>query len=288
MKASEIRDYLRSLDGGWVDWDDTVDTFKAGDPNAEVEGVAVGWMSYAWALERAVELGCNVFVTHEGTYYDHEAEPIRENHPPSVVELIDEKQAFIEEHDLVILRCHDLWDQYPKIGVPDAWGRHLGFAEAEEATAGEMPVPPAAFGSGDYYRVYEVDEQTAREAARGIASSVRDVGQSAVELLGDGETPVSRIVVGTGAITPFRHMFDAYDPDMVVCSDDGFTYWRDGHVAVDAGVPVVVVNHATGEVRSIELLAERLDDAFPGTPVHHVEQGCMFELVEGREGTSND
>lgn len=280
MRASEVHSYLQSLDNGWVNWDDTVDTFKAGDPDAEVESIAVGWMSYTWALERAVELGCNLFVTHEGTYYDHEEEPIRENHPPSVVELIDEKQAFIEEHDLVILRCHDLWDQYPLIGVPDAWGRHLGFV-ADEVPTEEMSVLPTAFGQGDYYRVYEVSERTAREAARQIASAVRDVGQDAVELLGEGSTPVSRIAIGTGAITPFRHLFDVYDPDMVVCSDDGFTYWRDGHVAVDAGVPVVVVNHATSEVRSIALLAEHLDSAFSDVPVHHVEQGCMFESVEG-------
>ncbi|WP_101295801.1 Nif3-like dinuclear metal center hexameric protein [Halegenticoccus soli] len=281
MKASEIRTYLRSLDDGWVDWDDTVDTFKTGDPHADVEGIAVGWMSYMWALERAVELGCNVFIIHEGTYYDHDEEPIPGNHPPSVVELIDAKQRFIEEHGLVILRCHDLWDQYPEIGVPDAWGRHLGFEPDDEVPVETMSTPPAAFGRGDYYRVYDVGERTAREAASQIAGAVRNVGQDAVELLGEATTPVSRIAVGTGAITPFRHLFDAYDPDMVVCSDDGFTYWRDGHVAVDAGVPVVVVNHATSEVKSVELLAEHLDGAFPDVPVYHVEQGCMFELVRG-------
>lgn len=283
MKARELREHLQSLDGGWVDWDDTVDTFKAGDPDAEVEGVAVGWMSYRWALERAVDLGCNIFLTHEGTYYDHEDEPIRDNHPPSVVDLINEKQAFIEEHDLIVLRCHDLWDQYPDIGVPDAWGAHLGFDEDDEVPVGRMPEPPRAFGPGDYYRVYEVEERPAQKAARQMAGEISDVGQEAVELLGDGDALVSRIAVGTGAITPFRHMFDAYDPDLVVCSDDGFSYWRDGHVAVDAGVPVVVVNHATSEVRSMELLAEHLNEAFPDLPVHYVEQGCMFEIIEGEK-----
>ena len=36
-----------------------------------VKGIAVGWMSYFDSLRRAVALGCNLFVTHEPTYYDH-------------------------------------------------------------------------------------------------------------------------------------------------------------------------------------------------------------------------
>ena len=71
MKAQDVQDYLRSLAGEWQYPADTVDTFKAGDPSAEVRGIAVGWMSYTWALQRALELGCNVFITHEPTYYNH-------------------------------------------------------------------------------------------------------------------------------------------------------------------------------------------------------------------------
>jgi hypothetical protein len=46
MKHGDVYLYLRSLDGGWVDWNDTVDRFIAGDPDGEVAGIAVGWMSY--------------------------------------------------------------------------------------------------------------------------------------------------------------------------------------------------------------------------------------------------
>ena len=42
MKALELQSYLRSLNGGWMKLDRTVDTFKAGDPDSEIEGIAVG------------------------------------------------------------------------------------------------------------------------------------------------------------------------------------------------------------------------------------------------------
>ena len=71
MKARDVREYLKTMDGGWVNWENTVDTFKSGDPTTEVRGIAVGWMGYTWTLQRALELDCNMFITHEPTYYNH-------------------------------------------------------------------------------------------------------------------------------------------------------------------------------------------------------------------------
>ena len=123
ITAGDVQEYLKSLDGGWIDRSSTVDTFKSGGPEVTVSGIAVGWMSYTSALRKAVELGCNLFITHEPTYYNH-----RDN-DESIFRLAvaSEKKAFIERHGLTIIRCHDLWDQYPKLGIPFAWGKMLGF-----------------------------------------------------------------------------------------------------------------------------------------------------------------
>ena len=75
MQAKDLQRYLRSLNGGWMDLDNTVDTFKAGDPEAEISGIAVAWMSTSEALQKAIDLGCNVFITHEPTYYNHHDAP---------------------------------------------------------------------------------------------------------------------------------------------------------------------------------------------------------------------
>ena len=36
------------------------------------------------------------------------------------------KRQFIEDNDLVIIRCHDLWDQMPDIGIPGFVGDIIG------------------------------------------------------------------------------------------------------------------------------------------------------------------
>ena len=71
VTAGNVHEYLRSLGADWVNPNRTVDTFKAGGPEAVVKGIAVGWLSYFDSLRKAHELGCNLFITHEPTYYDH-------------------------------------------------------------------------------------------------------------------------------------------------------------------------------------------------------------------------
>ncbi|HZQ05830.1 MAG TPA: Nif3-like dinuclear metal center hexameric protein [Anaerolineae bacterium] len=261
MRAQELLDYFRSLDGGWVYREHTVDTFKAGDPATEVRGIAVGWMSYTWALRRAVELGCNVFVTHEPTYYSH-----RDN-DESVWNYAGarSKRDFIEANQLVILRCHDLWDQFPHLGIPDAWAEFLGFSH-----------PRVSEG---YYRVFDGNGETAHSLAQRVASRTAALGQASVQLLGPANKPIHRVALGTGALTPFRHFLDAYQCDLAICTDDGFTYWRDGALAIDLEIPVIVVNHAVSEIYGIQKLADHLAEKFSTIPVHHIPQTCMYQLV---------
>ncbi len=261
MKAIELQNYLRSLNGGWLNPENTVDTFKAGDPMAEVQGIAVGWMSYTWALQRALDLGCNVFVTHEPTFYDHYDNRQKILEMPAVLE----KKRWIEEKGLVILRCHDLWDQMPGMGIPDSWGAWLGLGNA---IAGE-----------GYYRVYDVSGRTALQVAQHIAARVAPFGQEAVHLSGPADRPVTRAAIGTGAITPFLGFLSSYGADLGICTDDGIAYWRDAAYAIDMGIPMIVVNHHASEEAGMVSLAKHLQETFPQIPVHHVAQKCMYRLV---------
>ncbi len=264
MTAAELHTLLCEMDQGWVDWSKTVDTIKAGDRSAEVRGVAVGWMSYTWALQRALELDCNVFVTHEPTYYNHwdtDEDVFR-------VEAVAAKRRFIEDSGLVVMRCHDVWDQVEEIGIPDSWAGQLGLDKRVD-------------GAG-YYRVYDVTGHTARSLAEQVANNTTSLGQAAVQLVGPADKAVTRVAIGTGAITPLGHLMETYGIDVAICSDDGFTYWRDGAMAIDLGMPVIVVNHPVSEVHGIELLAKHLDSALPDIPVHHIPQRCQYELITGR------
>ena len=185
MIAQDVQDYLQSLAGPWQYPADTVDNYKAGNPQAAVRGIAVGWMSYTWALQRALDLDCNVFVTHEPTYYNHRDDD------PAIFRFpgVGEKRRFIEENNLVIIRCHDLWDQIPDIGIPDSWGNLLGLGKAVD---GDLHI-----------RIYETDGLRAGDLARQVARATAAYGQPGVQLIGSLDRLVHRVSIGTGAITPY-------------------------------------------------------------------------------------
>lgn len=260
VTAKDVHDYLMRL-GPWVDPKDTVDTFKAGDPATVVKKMAVAWMSYSWALRQAVEQGCNLFVCHEPTFYDH----VDKDESVFAFEAARKKREFIRESKLVIVRCHDVWDRVEKEGIPYAWAEFLGLTKLVRKDT--------------FCHVYEMPATTARDLARQVAAKVAPLGQQAVELIGPERKEIRTVAIGTGAITPFRQMVSDLKPDLVIATDDGFCHWRDGALAIDMDYPVIVVHHGCSEEFGLRKLADHLTRAFPSVPVTFIPEKCMFQSI---------
>jgi putative NIF3 family GTP cyclohydrolase 1 type 2 len=263
LNAWDVQNHLNSLNGGWVNPELTVDTFKSGDPTKELTGIAVAWMSYTEAIQRALDLNCNLLITHEPTYYDHWDKDESVFRFPQA----QAKKALIEKSGIIILRCHDLWDQIPDLGVPDSWGDSFGYGKA--------------VGGEGYFRVYDGGGHTVHQIATQIAAVVKKHGQEEIQLIGSADQIVQRFVVGTGAVTPLTEMMERYpDAQMFVCSDDGFVYWHDGAMAIDFNIPVVIANHPVTEFDGIKSLYAYLKKEFSQIPVHYLDQSCMFQMFK--------
>ncbi len=50
---------------------ETVDLVKAGDPSQELKGAALTFMATSQVIEKTIELGANLLITHEPTFYNH-------------------------------------------------------------------------------------------------------------------------------------------------------------------------------------------------------------------------
>jgi len=110
---------------------ETVDTFKAGNPDAEVRGIAVTMMATLDVLQRAAASGQNLIITHEPTFYNHEDKPDelpqKENDP-----VLAAKRAFIQEHHLVIWRFHDHWHSMKQDGIEAGMAHALGWEKFQD------------------------------------------------------------------------------------------------------------------------------------------------------------
>ena len=122
MKAIEIHQHFMEI-GTWVNWSDTTDGFHFGNPETEIHKIAVAWKPYFRDLQRAAELDCNFFLTHESIFREgRNGDETSAAHP-----LEAEKLKWLVNSGMVVYRCHDVWDVIPEIGVIDSWAFGLGF-----------------------------------------------------------------------------------------------------------------------------------------------------------------
>ena len=128
LTARQIIERIQAHVG--VPWQsDTVDTFKAGNPDTPVTGVAVTMMATMDVLQRASAKGLNFVITHEPTFYAHLDKPegMSENDP-----VWAEKRAFIEKHGMVVWRFHDHWHMRKPDGIEAGMVRSLGWEKFQK------------------------------------------------------------------------------------------------------------------------------------------------------------
>jgi len=287
MKARELREHMQKA-GPWIDWGSTWDQFLAGDPDSAVTGIAVSWMPTFQTLEKASEAKCNLFVTHEPLYtislggkgeavsgsreamdrisWMKSTERFLAHEPITNVVSVDDpwvrKKRWLDETGMVVYRCHDFWDDFPKIGIHGAWADWLGFTDEPVATM-------------RFYEVHETGDVTLGALAERILQRTKLIGQDVVHVVGDRNRVVSRIAIGTGAITDYRDMF-GMGADVLLLTDDGTRLWESGQWSLDSGIPILIVNHSASEEPGMRTLAGYIREGFPGVPVIEIPVGCIY------------
>jgi putative NIF3 family GTP cyclohydrolase 1 type 2 len=254
MNTNDIREHLLEQ-APWVDRETTVDTVKAGDPTHQIQTVGVGWISALESLKRAIELGCDLFITHEPTFWEHSPAEAshRETEPGRT------KADLLEQSGLVVLRVHDIWDVWPEIGIRDSWAQGLGLTEfvGEDETR--------------WHAAYDIPPTTLCGFAEHVAERIAPLGEDSLRVMGDPAMPVSRVAVGTGCGGPDVDMIALGAQALVVCYD-GASYWRTRERLVELGAGVIVVEHSTSELWGMENLARYLDETFPVLTVRYIDR----------------
>jgi putative NIF3 family GTP cyclohydrolase 1 type 2 len=271
VTASDVNDYLRSL----IDVaEPSVDRIIIGNPETPVQKIGTAWMPYWNTLKKASDEGVNVMVVHEPTFYTHwdlDADkwdyidapaPARDNY----FKARDDKKKWIEDNQMVIIRCHDVLDKIPGWGIPYALGNALGFKKED------------IIRSKTYYNVYKTAPRPAIDIARSIARKLQEVGQPGVAFYGDKSYSVASVGLGTGCICdPMDYAELA--PDLYIGIDDTIRTWIQTTFARDTGKPLIVINHGTSEEFGMRSLNEDLASRFRNYEVVHFDQGCSYDFI---------
>ena len=261
MTAAELSNALHEL---WPHCDPakTVDRVIAGDPDQTITGIAVCWMPYSETLRAAAQLGVNTVVAHEPTFYDHFELRNSPAHPRYAAAK-EAKERLIADLGLTIIRCHDVWDAIPEIGVPFRWGHFLDLTDLVQ--------------SERYRNVYRVPPQTAGDFARFLAGRTAAAGQRTVEFYGDPNRLIQTVGIGTGCCSEALDLYEL-GADLAVTVDDIARAWIIGEYCHDTGHPLIVVNHGVSESCAMDSLAEKLRE-LTNVPVHQIEQGASYQEI---------
>ena len=264
MKAGEIVKYFFERGGDWMGAE--ADGIIAGDPEKDVDRCLVTWMPSFKALRYMVENQVGLLISHEPLFWTSEL-IIDETDPAIAV-----KMAFIKDNNLTIIRLHDAWDSWPKIGIPWAWAKFLGIDSA-----------PVSMAGGVTHHRYDIEPITVGELAKSMAKRCATIGEPIVQLAGDASQVVSKIGIGTGAICDIDR-FIRLGCDCSVAIEEGARLTGTGRCnkilkAKDMNHPVICMDHGTAEEPGMVTLTKYINDNLEGLKAELLPHGCTFQLI---------
>jgi putative NIF3 family GTP cyclohydrolase 1 type 2 len=258
MTAREVVELIKK--NSTRPWNDrsSRDTFKAGNPDTAVKGIATTMMTTFDMLKRAHSAGLNMVVTHEDTFW---------NDPDNTKDLTANrlyrlKTQYILDNDLVVWRDHDnMHASTPDYTVVGEL-RSAGISPDSKGGVERISMRPG---------VFTIPEITLGQLA---AQVKRSSGARALRCVGDPQAKVSKILVGPGYATPRI----TPDVDVVIGGEqqeadgafDNAEYVLD---AVSLGQPkgVIMLGHVISEQAGMEDFGNWLRTFLPaGLPIQFV------------------
>ena len=233
----------------------SVDTLIVGRWNQPVRGIATTFLATFDVLKRAQRQGLNLVLTHEPTFYNHlDERDVYGAMDPVVLE----KLKFIEEHDMVVFRYHDLpHDAQPDMinaGLVDK----LGWKEFEV----DDMVFQSPFG-------------TLGELAGYLKAHF---GAGTMRIVGDRNMPIERVGILPGAYGREAQVtaFNQKQIDVLIIGEarewETVEYARDA-LEMGNGRALIVLGHADSEEPGMEYVASWLKQLMPEVPVQFVPAG---------------
>ncbi|HTS08319.1 MAG TPA: Nif3-like dinuclear metal center hexameric protein [Candidatus Eisenbacteria bacterium] len=246
-----------------VEWQkDTVDTFKAGNPDTPVTGIAVTMMATMDVLQRASAKGLNFIITHEPTFYAHLDTP---EGVPQDDPVWAEKRAFIEKHNLVVWRFHDHWHMRKPDGIEAGNVHALGWEK---------------FQSPDNQYLFVIPETTVKELAKQVMTKL---GSSVLRVVGDPDMKVTKVGFSPGAAGSEREIQALERDDVQVLMLGETREWETVEYAADAATEgrkkaLIVIGHIPSEQPGMEECTRWLKGFVKDVPVEFIAAKQPFWL----------
>jgi len=260
LTARQVVNLIQQHSG--VPWNGhTVDTFKAGDPNTPVTGIATTMMATFDVLKWAAAQRANLIITHEPTFYSHEDKT--QSFEAANDPVWREKEAFVNEHHLVVWRFHDHWHIRRPDGILSGMADALNWQHYDRA---------------DVPNLFVLPHITLRE----LAKSVQDrIGIKVLRVVGSPDLEVTKVALVPGAAGPQRHLQFLRRDDVEVLVIGEVPEWETIEYVTDAAAEghhkaLILMGHIPSEQAGMASCAEWLKTFITSIPVIFVPAAEPF------------
>lgn len=271
----KIRDFIQEV-FDWTDndpshYENTCDTLKAGDPEAELGSrVAVTMFATPDVIRDAAAWGAKLIIVHEPTFYDHlDSKEHFESQTGFVREILEKKKKLIEDCGVTIYRYHD----HPHCRVPDM------ISEGETKYAGLK----GTWSKGKYYAVNRLDLDEPMSVKQVAATLEKNLNIARVRICGCAADDFMVKKIGLCFGTPGHLQQELEECDIVLTGE--ICEWSQGEFARDCtglGIPkaILVMGHTCSEREGMRLLAELIPQHWQGIETMYFESGDSYAYAD--------
>jgi len=259
MSGSQIIDLIKkNVTCPWSA--QTVDTFKSGNPDDVVTGIAVCMFADMKVLKEAVANKCNLIIAHEPTFYSHLDETkTLENDP-----VFQDKMKFINENKLIIWRFHDHIHRTKPDGIYFGMIEKLGWRKNQTDSSMIR---------------FKFEKQKLSDFIIGLKQTFPG---SSFRVIGNPDMIVRYVALSMGAPGTERHrnLLEEKDVDLLVAGEA--PEWETYQYAYDAQLQgknkaVIFLGHAISEASGMNYCAHWLKGFLPkDLNIRFVESGSSY------------
>ena len=245
---------------------ETVDTFKTGNPDDAISGIAVSMFADMETLRNAVANNCNLIIVHEPTFYNHlDKTDFLEDNP-----VYKKKIEYINKHKLIIFRFHDHWHRT----APD--GIYMGMIEKLGWKANQIDSSMLFF---------KFKEQTVGGFAQKLQETLKG---SQLRIVGDPLMRFTNVALAVGAPGSQTHinLLTGDYTELLVAGEA--SEWETYEYVHDASLlgmkkAAIFTGHIASEEAGMDYCAKWMKTFIEDIPIIYMKNGSSFWSVQKPE-----
>jgi putative NIF3 family GTP cyclohydrolase 1 type 2 len=242
---------------------ETVDTFKSGNPDDVVTGIAVCMFANMETLQKAVANKCNLIIAHEPTFYNHfDNTDFLKNDP-----VFKKKDEYIKKHGLIIFRFHDHWHKTVPDGIDVGLINKLGWKANQVDNSVQL---------------FKFEEQTVGAFAKKLQEKLKG---SQLRIVGDPQMKFTNVALSVGASGSQAHLNLLNNEFTEVLVAGEASEWETYQYVLDASMmgmkkAAIFTGHIPSEEAGMEYCATWMKTFINEIPVIFIENRPAYSAVQ--------